>query len=174
MTQPPGTSLTGLTLLLVGLAGFLISAGCGSGSGQGLDVNGNISGQPNGAPPSGGGGAGTSGNPNATLAWVQDNVFGGICSQCHLANAVFNVNWNSVSATCSNVGRTSAEIPPMKEIESGNPDASYVIWKVVGAGPNGETISGGQMPLNGPPFLSNTTIQNMRDWIADGVPGCPP
>jgi hypothetical protein len=121
-----------------------------------------------------GGGGGASGNPNATLAWVQANVFGGVCTQCHTgAGAPMGVDWSSESASCSNVGRASGEIPTMMEVESGNAAASYVIWKVEGAGPNGEAIVGSQMPLSNPP-LPAETIQNMRDWIDDGTPGCQP
>jgi hypothetical protein len=78
------------------------------------------------------------------------------------------VNWSSSVQTCANVGRQSEEIPSLMEIERGNPEMSYVIWKVEGrAG-----IVGGRMPL-GFAALPAATIQNMRDWIADGVPGCP-
>jgi len=122
--------------------------------------------------PAGGGGA--SGNPNATLAWLQSNVFGGVCSQCHTgAGAPLGVDWSSDSVTCANVGRSSGEIPTLMVINSGNPAASYVIWKVEGAGPNGEAIVGSQMPLSNP-SLTAETIQNMRDWIADDTPGCEP
>ena len=118
------------------------------------------------------GGTGASGNPNATLDWLQTNVFGGVCSQCHTgAGAPMGVDWSSAAAMCSNVGRASGGMPAMKVIESGNAAASYVIWKVEGAGPNAEPIVGGQMPpSNGP--LTAETIQNLRDWIADGTPGC--
>jgi len=81
------------------------------------------------------------------------------------------VDWSSESGTCANVGRASGEIPTLMEIESGNTAGSYVIWKVEGAGPSGEAIVDGQMPLFNPP-LTAATIQNMRDWIADGTPGC--
>ena len=60
----------------------------------------------------------------------------------------------------------------MLVIESGNPAGSYVIWKVEGAGPNGEAIVGARMPLSNPP-LTAEAIRNMWDWIADGTPGCP-
>jgi hypothetical protein len=62
-------------------------------------------------------------------------------------------------------------MPPLAVIESGNPEGSYVIWKVEGAGPNGEPIVFAQMPLDNPP-LTAETIQNLWDWIADGTPGC--
>lgn len=171
MTRSPETSQIPFALIF-GLVA-LLSAGCGPGSGQGLDEGGNLltSPPPPGAPPPGAPPP-PSGNPNATLAWVQSNVFGGVCSQCHTgAGAPFGVNWSSATNTCANVGRQSGEIATLKEIESGNPAASYVIWKVEGEGPAGEPIVPGRMPLNNPPLTADT-IQNMRDWIADGVPGC--
>ena len=117
---------------------------------------------------------GDSGNPNATLTWVQDNVFGGVCSICHTgATAPMGVNWSSLADTCSNVGRVSGQKNTMNEIESGNPGASYVIWKLDGQGPNGEPIAAGtvQMPAGMTP-LDAATIQNISDWIADGTLGC--
>jgi len=177
MTQLMKTSHTPSALLSVGLVVLLLLAGCGGGSGQGLDENGNLltstpppppaAAPPPGAPPS-------SGNPNATLTWVQTNVFGGVCSQCHTgAGAPFGVTWSSEANTCATIGRTSGEIPSLKEIVRGDLAASYVIWKVEGTGPNGEPIAAGtaRMPLNNP-ALSAGTIQNMRDWIADGALGC--
>jgi hypothetical protein len=173
MTQLMKTSHTPAAPLSVGLVALLLLAGCGGGSGQGLDENGNLisstpppaAAPPPGAPPS-------SGNPNATLNWVQTNVFGGVCSQCHTgAGAPFGVNWSSEANTCANIGRTSGEMPALKEIVRGDPAASYVIWKVEGAGPGNAAIVGGRMPLNNP-ALSAGTIKKMRDWIADGAPGC--
>jgi len=118
------------------------------------------------------GGGGASGNPDATLNWVQINVFGGVCSQCHIgAAAPMGVDWSTEAATCSNIGRASGEIPAMNEIELGNAAASYVIWKLVGAGPTGEAIVGAQMPASNP-ALGEQTIQNIRDWIDDGAQGC--
>jgi len=163
--------------LVVGLVTLLLSAGCGGpGTGQGLDENGDpltTTAQTTPAAPAGG--AAASGNPNATLTWVQTNVFGGICAQCHIGGgAPLGLDWSTQAHTCANVRpvpRLSSEIPTMHEIESGNPAASYMIWKVQGAGPNGEPIVGGQMPLGQTP-LPAATIKNLRDWIADGAPGC--
>jgi len=173
MNRPKTFQSLAATLLLTGA--FMLLAGCGPGNGQGLDESGNLIGTSSGPPPGGGGGGvGASGNLNATLAWVQTNVFGGVCSQCHKggSGAPLGVDWSSETNTCSNVGRSSGEIPTMLEIESGNPDASYVIWKVEGIGPSGDPIVLAQMPLNNP-ALTTETIQNIRDWIADGTPGCP-
>lgn len=170
MKRSRASSRTGFVLLLAGLVAISLSAGCGPGSGQGLDEEGNLAA---GGAPGGGGGLGASGNGNATLAWVQTNVFGGVCSQCHTgASAPLGVDWSSSARTCANVGRHSSEIPSLMEIAPGDTAASYVIWKVEGAGPRGEPIVGGRMPLSNPPLTADT-IRNMRDWIADGVPGCP-
>ena len=177
MTPSSQTSQTPSALLIAGLVVLLLSAGCGPGDGQGLDQDGNIPTQSSGGATGGGptGGNAPSGNQFATLAWVQDNVFVPECSGCHTGGAVFGVDWTA-SRICANVGRTSGEKSTLKEIESGDPDASYVIWKVQGAGPNGAAIATGtvRMPANGPPYLPDATIQNLRDWIADGVPGCGP
>lgn len=172
MTKSPKTLHSLFTSLLMAGA-FILIPGCGPGDGQGLDAGGNLIGSSDGGTqPNGGGGGGASGNPDARLAWVQSNVFGGVCSQCHTgAGAPLGVNWSSETDTCSNVGRSSGEIPTMLEIESGNPDASYVIWKVEGIGPSGDPIVGAPMPLSNP-ALTADTIQNIRDWISDGTPGC--
>ena len=167
------------TAVFSSLAWTILLAGCGAGSGQGLDESGNLlidsidGGDTAGGDTNGGNTGGSlSGNPNATLAWLQSNIFGGVCSQCHTgAGAPLGVNWSSESDTCSNVGNASGENPSLMEVDSGRPDQSYVIWKVQGAGPNGEAIVAAQMPLNNPP-LSAEAIQNMRDWISDGTPGC--
>jgi len=168
--------VTGRIQRLAALAALLLATGCGAGSGEGLDATGNLLSQSQPAGTGGGGGGGeggASGNPNATLAWVQGNVFGGVCSQCHIggSGAPFGVDWSTSANTCANVGRASGEKPELNEITAGNPATSYVIWKVEGQGPNGEAIVLGRMPLNNAP-LTPDTIQNMKDWIADGVPGC--
>ena len=165
MTQAPNTFHITFTRLFIGLAIVTLLIGCGAGNGQGLDENGNLLGS--------GGGGGGGGTGNATLSWVQTNVFGGVCTQCHTgASPPLGVNWSSENDTCSNVGRASGWDSSMMEINSGNPDMSYVIWKLEGAGPNGEAILGEQMPAGGNPPLTAEAIQNIRDWIADGTPGC--
>ncbi len=167
-----------LVPLMAGLLAAVLLAGCGgAGNGQGLDETGNL---PTPAPPAGAAsGAGTtvgaSGNVDATLAWVQTNVFGGVCTQCHTgASAPLGLDWSSRAATCANVsgGLASVEVPRLKEVDRGNPDASYVVWKIQGAGPAaGDAIVGARMPA-GNPALTAAEIKNIRDWIGDGAPGC--
>ena len=175
MTKSPKTLHSLFTSLLMAGA-FILMAGCGPGDGQGLDADGNLIGSSDGGTQSdGGGGVGVSGNPDATLAWVQSEVFGdkNLCSLCHQGlSPPKGVNWSSPEDTCNNVGRPSQEIGSMLEIKSGDPNNSYVVWKLEGQGPNGEPIVDGQMPLGMPP-LTVDKIQNIRDWISDGTPGCP-
>ena len=161
--------------LFISMAIVTLLVGCGAGNGQGLDENGNIP-----TPGGGGGGGGgcvdattPSGNPDATLAWVQANVFGGVCTNCHVGGtgAPMGVDWSSEANTCSNVDRVSGWDPSLMEIDSGNPECSHVIWKLEGQGPNGEPLLGGQMPLGGS-ALPAGDIQNIKDWITDGTPGC--
>ncbi len=156
---------------------LLLLSACGQGDGQGLDTDGNLlinSALPNPGGTGGGGSTGTgdpSGNPNATLDWVQSNVLTPICAVCHTGGATLELDWDSESSTCSNLGRVPVGNGSLKEIDSGNPDGSYVIWKIEGQGPAGEDIAGGRMPLGGDP-LPAEMIQNFRDWISDGTPGC--
>lgn len=177
MTRADKSCRKPLLWLVPGLAALSLTAACGPGSGQGLDENGNPLSLTDGVDQTiddGNQGGGASGNPNATLAWVQANVFGGVCTQCHTgAGAPLGVDWSSESATCDNVGRPSGEKFGMVEIDSGDPAASYLIWKLEGEGPNQEPIVLEPMPLNNPP-LAPETIQNIKDWIADGTPGCSP
>ena len=159
--------------LLITVSVIVTLSACGAGEGQGLDEEGNLLLSGSGDNQSDGGGSvGASGNPNATLDWVQDNVFGGICSLCHTgATPPLGVNWSSKTDSCENVNRPSGEIDTLMEIDPGKPEQSYLVWKLEGAGPSGEAIVAGQMPLNNPPLPADT-IQNVKDWISDGTPGC--
>jgi hypothetical protein len=57
----------------------------------------------------------------------------------------------------------------MLEIAPGNPDLSYMIWKINGQGPAGEAISGVRMPATGVP-LDPALIDVLTQWVADGAP----
>jgi hypothetical protein len=57
----------------------------------------------------------------------------------------------------------------MLEVNPGNPDLSYLIWKINGEGPAGESIVGVRMPATGVP-LDQTLIDVLTQWIADGAP----
>ena len=56
-------------------------------------------------------------------------------------------------------------VPPVKP---GDPDSSYVVWKVVGEGGAGETINGFRMPVIGS-YMAPADIELLRTWIAEGA-----
>ena len=56
-------------------------------------------------------------------------------------------------------------VPPVKP---GDPDSSYVIWKVTGEGGTGEPINGFRMPVIGT-YMSDADIELFRTWIAEGA-----
>lgn len=158
----------------IAAAVFALLSACGAGDGQGLDADGNLMGDGGSGDSSSDGGGGpvvASGNPNATLAWVQSNILTPVCAVCHTGGATLELDWDSESSTCSNLGRVPVGNGSLQEIDSGNPGGSYVIWKIEGQGPAGQSIVGGRMPLGGDP-LPAESIQNFRDWIGDGTPGC--
>jgi len=138
---------TGMVFALLGLL-----AGC-TGNGQGLDQNG----QPSG---SGGGGPLT-----ADFASILANVFTPICTRCHSgASAPEGLQLDAAHSYALLVGVPSAEQSSLLRVQPGDPDSSYMIRKIQG----GPGISGGQMPLGGPP-LPQSTIDIMRQWVTEGA-----
>jgi len=64
------------------------------------------------------------------------------------------------------VNVNSTEVPSMKRVTPGNPDASYIVHKVEGrAG-----IVGRRMPFSGPPYLTDGQILILKRWIETGAP----
>jgi len=59
----------------------------------------------------------------------------------------------------------SAEDPNLNRVQPGDPDNSYLVLKLEGS----PRILGGQMPQDGPPFLSQAEIDAIRQWILDGA-----
>lgn len=64
------------------------------------------------------------------------------------------------------VAMDSLECPPTDRVAPGDPDASYLVHKLEGAGP---CFMGTQMPQGQPP-LPAAQIQLIRDWITQGAP----
>ena len=62
------------------------------------------------------------------------------------------------------VGVMSVQIPALPRVLPGNPDSSYVVWKIEGD----LRISGLRMP-RGRPALSQSDIDAIRTWITDGA-----
>ncbi len=140
-----------LPALAVGAA-----AGC-TGNGQGLDQNG----QPIGSSSS------SSSVPlTADFASIQDNVFTPICTRCHIgASAPEGLQLDAAHSYSLLVGVPSQEKPSILRVDPGNPNQSYLILKLEGA----SGIVGAQMPFGGP-YLPQSTIDTIAQWITDGAP----
>jgi hypothetical protein len=139
-------------LLLIGLIGLAISA-CSAGSGKGLDVS--------GRPLSEGGDVPLA----ATLVSIQANVFNPSCTVCHSgASAPLGLRLDAGSSFTSIVAVRSRQDSSSLLVAPGLPDESYLIRKLEGSAAEGE-----QMPLGGPP-IPQSTVDFVRQWIADGAP----
>jgi hypothetical protein len=103
-----------------------------------------------------------------TLSSIQTNVFTPRCAGCHTGvGAALPGALNLTSAPASHaalVGIASLEVPTLQRVTAGNPSDSYLIRKLEG----GPAIVANRMPLGGP-FLDQTTINAIRQWIATGA-----
>jgi hypothetical protein len=130
--------------------------GC-AGNGNGLDSSGNPI-----TPGSGG-----SGGLTADFQSIQDNVFTPICTKCHIgAGAPEGLQLDATHSYALLVGVASAEQPNVLRVAPGAPDNSYIIRKLQDT----PGISGVQMPADGPPYLPQSTIDVIRQWITNGAP----
>jgi hypothetical protein len=136
------------------LASVLL-AGC-AGNGMGLDANGNPIGLDSSAP-----------EPLAAdFQSIQDNVFTPICTRCHSgANAPEGLQLDQGHSYALLVGVPSAEAPGVLRVKPGDPSNSYLIQKLEGA----SGIVGMQMPFGGP-YLPQSTIDFIAQWITNGAP----
>ena len=64
------------------------------------------------------------------------------------------------------VNVNATQVPSLKRVNPGSPDASYMVHKLEGL----PGIVGRRMPFNGPPYLTDGQIQIMRRWIELGAP----
>jgi hypothetical protein len=139
-----------LVILAAGLAG------CGAGTGEGLDENG----QPLGSAPA-------SVQLAPTLASIQSEVFTPRCAQsgCHGgAGTQQGLRLDEGFSAASLINVPSAQNPALIRLVPGDPSGSFVIHKLEGT----QTI-GDRMPQYGP-YLSQSTIDVIRQWIQAGAP----
>lgn len=123
------------------------------------------------------GNVGTSGDVNVTvenaapvtLAEIQADVFTPTCSVsgCHdgegnVLPGVMNLTSTAESFDAL-VNVASIQVPSLDRVEPGDPDNSYLIHKL-----EGTQAEGLRMPQGGP-FLDQATIDDIRQWIADGA-----
>jgi hypothetical protein len=89
-------------------------------------------------------------------------IFNSRCVSCHGFSGGLSLSSSVSHGNLVNV--PSSQIPSLDRVEPGDPDNSYLVWKIEGrAG-----VSGSRMPLGGP-FLSQDSINLIRDWIAAGA-----
>jgi hypothetical protein len=133
----------------------LLFASC-AGNGQGLNANGEpiTPGTSAAAPLS------------ADFQSIQDNVFTPICTRCHSgAAAPEGLQLDAGHSYALLVGVPSAEVPGLERVAPGDPDSSYLVQKLEGA----SGIVGARMPFGGP-YLPQSTIDVIRQWITNGAP----
>ena len=145
-----GSCLPNLSLYLFVVLFAL--TGC-AGNGEGLDQNG----QPL---------TGSAGAPlTADFDSIQNNVFTPICTQCHAgANAPLGLRLDAANSYALLVGVASEEVPTLQRVKVGDPNASYLVQKI-----SGTAAVGGRMPLGGP-YLPQSTIDAIVQWITNGAP----
>jgi hypothetical protein len=102
-----------------------------------------------------------------TLAQLQADIFTPRCSGCHNGSGGgLPGSMNLTSATNSYnalVNVNSQEAGALKRVLPGNPANSYLVQKLEGTQGVGE-----RMPFGGP-YLDQTTINQVRDWIQAGA-----
>ncbi len=149
----PMRTRTAFAALLLAAAP-LAPAGCGAGSGEGLDQNG----QPLGTPPSG---------LQPTLASIQDNVFSVRCAipECHGGeNVQYGLRLDPGFSAGNLINVPSPRNANLIRVVPGDPDASFLIQKLQGA----DGLLGDRMP-DGGPYLTTATINVIRQWIQNGA-----
>jgi hypothetical protein len=135
---------------LLALCTTCVLAAC-AGDGSGLDENGRPEGE-------------SSGTLQPNFKSIQDNVFTPVCTGCHAgAAAPLGLRLDEGSSYALLVNAPSVEVPSLRRVQPGNPDASYLIQKLQGI-----AAAGGRMPLN-QPALPADTIAVIRQWITDGA-----
>jgi hypothetical protein len=120
--------------------------------------------------------AGPSPNLEPTFASVQANIFEltdsagrNACVNCHTTAGRTPPQGMTLEhglAYDQIVNVPSRERPDLMRVAPGNPDASYLVWKIEGQ----PGISGRRMPFSGPPFMTEGQILILKRWIQIGAP----
>lgn len=141
------------TLMAAACAGALVAAACGGSSNSPTSPS----------TPSGGGGGGST---TPTLTALSASIFTPRCSGCHggsSPSAGMNLEAGNVFESLVNVpsrGKAGAI-----RVIPGDAENSYLIHKLRGD----SDIVGLRMPRNGPPYLTDDEINQVKQWIQDGA-----
>jgi hypothetical protein len=89
------------------------------------------------------------------------------CISCHgnSGNSGYSVRSYELVFVPGMQARSRGLLP----IKAGDPDSSYMVWKLSGGGPQGEPITGVKMPQSGG-TMSAADLALLKSWIADGAP----
>jgi hypothetical protein len=135
-------------------ATIALVAGCGGGSGEGLDANGRPLGE----------GDDPSGPMTASFRSIQSHVFTPACTGCHAgATAPRGLRLDAGNSYAMLVNVNSGGVPSLKRVAPGDATNSYLIHKL-----EGHQAVGARMPLGGP-YLDAQTINLIRQWINNGA-----
>ena len=139
--------MSGRRIQLVSLLAVLVAA-CGC-AGDGSDLVDDV----------------MNGGETATLAYIQVNIFSPICARCHFPGGIGPMPLDSEAASFQSlVNVPSIELQQLLRVEPGNPDDSYLVWKIEGR----QGILGARMPLGLPP-LAPDEIDSIIRWIENGA-----
>lgn len=99
---------------------------------------------------------------------IEAEVFTPTCAKagCHdAASASAGLVLAAGQSYGSLVGRSSTQNGGLQRVAPGNPEASYLLHKLRGA----PSITGGRMPLDGPPYLTTEQIEGIAAWARAGA-----
>lgn len=100
-----------------------------------------------------------------TFSQIQTQIFDVKCITCHVApSAPNNLVLTAGDAYGNLVGVPSEWEPDVLRVKAGDPDSSYVVWKVEGD----PRIQGQQMPASGA-LLTADERAALRNWIDNGA-----
>jgi len=101
-----------------------------------------------------------------TLRSIQAQVFGAICTDCHVPGGPGPFPLHSEDASFDNlVGVPSVEVPLLR-VAPGDSENSYLVHKIQGR----PEIAGERMPPPPQPVLTQTQIDAIVQWIEMGAP----
>jgi hypothetical protein len=106
-------------------------------------------------------------DPTATFTRVQNEIFTPTCAQLGCHDRLGRQEDQQLTAGVAYsqiVNHASVEMPQLSRVTPGDPANSYLYRKISGAG-----ITGDRMPQGGP-YLNDTQIKLIRDWIRRGAP----
>lgn len=141
---------------VVAVAGAAIAAGCGGSSSSSSPTAPTAPATP-------------STPPAPTFSQIQTQIWTPSCVSCHTddgRNPAGGLNLKSGTAHSTLVGVASTGKPGAVRVIAGNPGGSYLVQKLEGAA----DIVGLRMPRNGPPFLTDAQVAQVRQWIQAGAP----